>query len=67
MHGEQYKSTTLRDTQREILLQAKQDKGDCFDRVNLNEMVLGTVRWEAAPRKRRPKALGTKLSQGGPS
>ncbi len=28
-------------------------------------MVLGTVRPEAGPRKRRPKALRTKLTQGG--
>jgi hypothetical protein len=29
-------------------------------------MDLGTVRWEAIPRKRLPKALKTKLAQGGP-
>jgi hypothetical protein len=30
-------------------------------------MVLGTIRQEAGPRKRLPKALKTKLAQGGPS
>ncbi len=30
-------------------------------------MVLGTVRWEAGPRKSQQKVLRTKLTQGGPS
>jgi hypothetical protein len=30
-------------------------------------MVLRTVRWEAGPRERCPKALKTKLAQGEPS
>jgi hypothetical protein len=30
-------------------------------------MVLRTVKWEAGLRERRPKALKTKLAQGGPS
>ncbi len=32
-----------------------------------DQMVLGTVRWEAGPRERQPKALRTKLAQRGPS
>jgi hypothetical protein len=42
-------------------------KGDSPNWVHTDQTVLGTVRWEAGPRERRPKALKTKLAQGGPS
>jgi hypothetical protein len=42
-------------------------KGDCLNQVYSDQMVLRTVRQEAGPRKRREKALNTKLAQGGPS
>jgi hypothetical protein len=37
------------------------------NQVRSNLMVLGTVRWEARPFERQPKALKTKLAQGGAS
>jgi hypothetical protein len=45
------------------LLQAK---GVFSDRVHLDQMVLVIVRQEAGPQERQPKALKTKLTQGGP-
>jgi hypothetical protein len=45
----------------------QQTKGDCLERVHSNQMVLGTVRCEAGPHDRQPKALKTKLAQGEPS
>ncbi len=53
-------STILKRHSREILLQAKKD---CSDPVHSDQMVLGTVRWEAGPQKRWPKALKAKLTQ----
>jgi hypothetical protein len=44
------------------LLQAK---GFFSDRVHSDQMVLGIVRQEAGPQERQPKALKTKLTQGG--
>ncbi len=41
--------------------------GDCPNQIPSDQMVLGTVRLEAGPRERWPKALKTKLAQGGPS
>jgi hypothetical protein len=41
-------------------------KEDCLNRVHSDQMVLGTVRWEAGPRERQPRALKTKLIQGEP-
>ncbi len=46
---------------------AAQAKWDRPDRVHAGQMVLGTVRWQAGPRERRPKALKTKPAQEGPS
>ncbi len=45
------------------LLKAKED---CPHRDHSDQMVLGTVRWEAGPRERQPRALKTKLTQGEP-
>ncbi len=45
----------------------QQAKGDSSDRVHSDQMVLGTVRWDAGPCEKQPKALKTKLAQGGPS
>jgi hypothetical protein len=42
-----------------------QAKGDCPDRIHSDQMVVGTVRREAGPGERWPKALKTKLVQGG--
>jgi hypothetical protein len=42
-------------------------QGDCLDRVHSDQMVLGTVGWEAGPQERQPKAFKTKLAQKGPS
>jgi hypothetical protein len=39
----------------------------CPNRVHSDQMVLGTVRWEAGPYDRQPKAFKNKLVQGGPS
>jgi hypothetical protein len=38
---------------------------NCPNRVDSDQMVLGTIRREAGPHERRPKALKTKLAQGG--
>jgi hypothetical protein len=40
-------------------------KGDCPNQVHSGQMVLGTVSREAGPCERWPKALKTKLAQGG--
>jgi hypothetical protein len=56
-------STILKRHSRRILLQAKRD---CSDQVHSDQMVLGTGRWKAGPQERWPKALKTKLTQGGP-
>ncbi len=45
----------------------KVSQGNCPDRVPSDQMVLGTVRREAGPCESWPKALKTKLAQGGPS
>ncbi len=37
------------------------------DQVHSDQMVLGTVRWEAVPCEKWPKALKIKVAQGGPS
>jgi hypothetical protein len=42
-------------------------KGDFLDRVFSDQTILRSVRREAGPRERFPKALKIKLSQGGPS
>ncbi len=42
-----------------------QAKGGCLDRVHSDQMALRTVRQEAGPCERRPKALKTKLAQEG--
>ncbi len=42
-------------------------KGDFLDRLFSDQLILRTVRREAGPRERFPKALKTKLSQRGPS
>jgi hypothetical protein len=55
-------STVLKQHSRGILLQAN---GDCPDRVHSDQMVHRKVRREAGPQKRWPKALRTKLNQGG--
>jgi hypothetical protein len=39
--------------------------GDCLDLVHSDQMFLVTVRQEAGPCERPPKALKTKLAQGG--
>ncbi len=57
-------SSILKRHSRGILLQAK---GDCSYQVQSDQMVFGTVRREAEPRKRWPGALKAKLTQGGPS
>jgi hypothetical protein len=44
----------------------QQAKADCPDRVQSDQMGLGTVSREAGPHVRRPKALKTKLAQGWP-
>jgi hypothetical protein len=46
---------------------ATSQRGLCPDRVHSDQMILGTVREEAGPCERQPKALKTNLSQGGPS
>ncbi len=43
----------------------QQAKGDCPDRVNSDQNALRTIRWEACPCEPQPKALKTKLAQGG--
>jgi hypothetical protein len=43
----------------------QQAKGDCPECVHSDQMVLGTVRWETGSRESWPKALKTKLAQGG--
>ncbi len=57
-------SSILKKHSREILLPAK---GNCSDQVLSDQMVLGTIMWEAGPQKRRPKPLKAELTQGGPS
>ncbi len=42
-----------------------QAKGECPNRVHLDQIVAGTVRQEEGSGKRQPKALETKLTQGG--
>jgi hypothetical protein len=42
-------------------------QGDGSNQVHSDQMVLATVRWGAGPKKRWPKVLKTKLTQGGPS
>jgi hypothetical protein len=64
MHNKWYMSTVLKRHSGGSLLQAKRD---CSNQVHSDQMVLGTVRQEAGPRKRRPKALKSKLTQGGRS
>jgi hypothetical protein len=41
-------------------------QGDSSDQVHSDQTVLGTVRWEAGPCERWPRALKAKLIQGGP-
>ncbi len=57
-------SPVLKRHSRGILLQAKRD---CCDRVHSDQTILRTDKQEAGPQERRPKALKTKLTQGGPS
>jgi hypothetical protein len=40
-------------------------KRDCPDQLHPDQMVLGTIGREAGHRERRPKALRTRLTQGG--
>jgi hypothetical protein len=42
-------------------------KRDCWNGVRSDQLVLRTVRWEAGPRERLPKALKTKLGECQPS
>jgi hypothetical protein len=42
-------------------------QGDSSDQVHSDQTVLGTVRWEAGPCERWPRALKAKLIQCGPS
>ncbi len=43
----------------------QQAKGNCLYQVHSDQTVLGTVKGEAGPSERRPKALKTKLALGG--
>jgi hypothetical protein len=43
----------------------QQANGDCLDQLHSDKLVLETGRWEAGPHERQPKALKTKLGQGG--
>ncbi len=61
MHNTMYVNCPKR-LSREILQKTKRD---CPNRANSDQIVLGMVRREAGPRKRWPKALKTKLAQGG--
>jgi hypothetical protein len=40
-------------------------KGDCLGLSPLRPDGFGTLRWEAGPGERQPKALRSKLAQGG--
>ncbi len=44
-----------------------QSQGDCPNRIHSDQTILRIVRREAEPCERWPKALKTKLTQGGPS
>jgi hypothetical protein len=61
MHNIQYKWTILKTLSRGIWQQAN---GDYPDQVNSDQIVFGTVRQEARPHERQPKALKTKSSKG---
>jgi hypothetical protein len=63
MHYMSYEGTIIKRLPRGKL---HKSKGDFLDRVS-DQTILRTVRREAGPHERFPKAFKTKLSQGGPS